>query len=203
MARTQRQRSEETVAGLLDASIGTIIEVGYARASAALIAKRAHVSDGALFRHFPTMRELMAATLREAGRRQLELYTNRIANVPAEMQGPEAVLRILRDITHNPTNGVIYELLVAARTDEKLRGLLRDEIDLYQQKIFDAAKSVPTDGLDDLDAEDFGAMVTVLINAFDGAAIFQDVLSHSAVLEQRRITLLTSLLSATRPGQGQ
>ena len=62
MARTQQQRREETIARLLDASIDTIVEVGYARASAAVIARRAEVSDGALFRHFPTMGDFMAAT---------------------------------------------------------------------------------------------------------------------------------------------
>ncbi len=75
MARTQQQRREETVARLLDASIDTIIEVGYARASAAVIAKRAEVSDGALFRHFPTMGDFMAATAHEVMRRQLDLFT--------------------------------------------------------------------------------------------------------------------------------
>ena len=47
-------------------SIDTIIEVGYARASAKVIAQRAQVSDGALFRHFPTMGDFMAATAHEA-----------------------------------------------------------------------------------------------------------------------------------------
>ncbi len=88
MARTQQQRREDTIARLLDASIETIIEVGYARTSAAVIAKRAQVSDGAIFRHFPTMGDLMAATLREAGRRQLELYASRIAQIPAGDAGP-------------------------------------------------------------------------------------------------------------------
>jgi AcrR family transcriptional regulator len=110
MPRTQQQRREETIARLLDASIDTIIEFGYARTSAALITKRAQVSEGALFRHFPTMRDLMAATLREAGRRQLELYASRIAQAPAGPPAPEAVLPIVRDITRNPTHGVIYEL---------------------------------------------------------------------------------------------
>ncbi len=62
MARTQQQRREDTIARLLDASIATIIEVGYARASAKVITQRAQVSDGALFRHFPTMGDFMAAT---------------------------------------------------------------------------------------------------------------------------------------------
>ena len=35
MARTQQQRREDTIARLLDASIDTIIDIGYAKASAA------------------------------------------------------------------------------------------------------------------------------------------------------------------------
>ena len=72
MARTQQQRREETVGRLLEACIDTIIEVGYARASAAVITKRAGVSVGALFRHFETMGDFMAATASEVLRRQLE-----------------------------------------------------------------------------------------------------------------------------------
>ena len=174
MPRTQRERSEETIARLLDASIDTIIEFGYARTSAALIAKRAQVSDGALFRHFPTMRDLMAATLREAGRRQLELYASRIAQIPADTRASEAVLPIMRDITCNPTNEVIYELAVAARTDEKLRATLKDELQIFDRKIFDAAKATPSaDELKAIGEENFEALVTVLINTFDGAAIFR------------------------------
>lgn len=72
MARIQQQRREDTVARLLEASIPTIAEVGYARASAAVITKRAGVSVGALFRHFDTMGDFMAATAYEVLRRQLD-----------------------------------------------------------------------------------------------------------------------------------
>lgn len=188
------------MAGILGASIDTIIEVGYARTSAALIAKRAKVSDGAIFRHFPTMRELMAATLREAGRRQLELYTSRIAEMPVDARTPEAVLRVVRDITHNPTNGVIYELLVAARTDEKLRAVLKDEIGQYQKKIFRATGSLPAaDGLDTQGRQNLQVLTVVLLNAFDGAAIFQEVLPPTPEIEQCRVTVLASLLNPTPP----
>src|SRR5215210_6088628 len=126
MARTQQQRREETVARLLDASIDTIIDVGYARASAAVIAKRARVSDGALFRHFPTMGDFMAATAREVMRRQLDQFTKQVAEIPADKPALEAALTIMRDVTGNATNTVMYELMVAARTDEKLTATLQE-----------------------------------------------------------------------------
>lgn len=123
MARTQQQRREETVGRLLQACIDTIVEVGYARASAALITNRAGVSVGALFRHFETMGDFMAATASEVLRRQLETFTKQVAEIPADRPALEAALAILRDITSGSTNAVLYELLIAARTDEKLRPL--------------------------------------------------------------------------------
>src|SRR5699024_11146918 len=106
MPRTQQQRREATVARLLDASIATIIEIGYARASAKTIAERAAVSDGALFRHFDTVGDFMAATAYEVLRRQLDLFAKRVAEIPDGQPAVAAALTILADITRNPTNAV-------------------------------------------------------------------------------------------------
>src|ERR1700738_4931815 len=125
MARTQQQRREETVARLLDASIESIVEVGYARASAAVIARRAEVSAADLSRHFPTMGDFRAPTAHEVMRRQLDLFTRQVAAIPADRPALEAALSILRDVTGNATNAVMYELFVAARTDETTRATLQ------------------------------------------------------------------------------
>lgn len=196
MARTQQQRREETVARLLDASIDTIIEVGYARASAAVIAKRAKVSDGALFRHFATMGDFMAATAHEVMRRQLELFTKRVAEIPAGESVLAASLIVMRDVTANPTNAVMYELLIAARTDEKLNATLRDVLAEYAENIYEVASAVP--GADRYPPEVFATLVATLTNAFDGAAIVRAVLPQPE-LEQRRIALLATLLTGALP----
>jgi AcrR family transcriptional regulator len=193
---TQQQRRQDTIARLLEASIATIVEVGYARASAAVITKRAKVSDGALFRHFPTMGDFMAATAYEVMRRQLELFAKRVAEIPADKPALEEVLTILRDVTGNATNTVMYELLIAARTDEKLRDTLQDVLTVYSEKIFEAARSVPLS--DEIGEEDFATLVALLINTFDGAAIVGHVLAQPEI-EERRIPLLMSLLNAARP----
>ncbi len=198
MARTQQERREDTIARVLDASIETIIEVGYARTSAALIAKRAEVSDGAIFRHFPTMRDLMAATLREAGRRQLDLYESRIAQIPADASPLEELLKITRDLTANSTNIVIHELWVAARTDEQLREILREAMMAYAAQIYQAARTIPsTDEIKAFGEENFRALLAVIINTFDGAAIVGHVVTHPDI-EARRIPILLTLLDGVR-----
>jgi AcrR family transcriptional regulator len=197
MARTQQQRREETVARLLDASINTIIEVGYARASAAVIAKRAQVSDGALFRHFPTMGDFMAATAREVMRRQLDLFTKQVAEIPASQPALESALTIMRDVTANPTNTVMYELLIAARTDEKLKATLQEVLTEYATNIYDIARALP--GADQVPEDTFVALVAILTNTFDGAAIVRAVLPQPDI-EAGRIALLTALLNRSVKG---
>ncbi|KHO18294.1 TetR/AcrR family transcriptional regulator [Mycolicibacterium setense] len=192
MARTQQQRREETVARLLDAGIDTIIEVGYARASAAVIARRANVSDGALFRHFPTMSDFMAATAQEVARRQLELGAKLIAEIAAEQPALPAVLTILRDIAGSDTNTVWHELLMAARTDEKLRGPLQTVLVEYIDNIHEAAKSTP--GIEQIPEDSLTVVLAILLNTFDGAAMVRRVLPLPE-LEDARIAALAALLS--------
>ncbi|MGB8503462.1 TetR/AcrR family transcriptional regulator, partial [Mycobacterium sp.] len=192
MARTQQQRREETVARLLDASIAAIVEVGYARASAAEITKRAGVSVGALFRHFETMGDFMAATAHEVLRRQLDLGTKAVAETPADRPALDAMLAILRDVTRNPTNAVMYELMIAARTDEKLRATLQDVLIEYGAKIYDTFRGLP--GADTVPENTLAALVATLINTFDGAAIVRAVVPAPEI-DAQQITLLASLLN--------
>jgi AcrR family transcriptional regulator len=199
MARTQQQRREETVGRLLEASIDTIIEVGYARASAAVITKRAGVSVGALFRHFETMGDFMTATAYEVLRRQLETFTKQVAEIPADRPALEAALAILRDITSGPTNAVLYELMIAARTDEKLKATLQNVLGQYSAKIYDAARALP--GAESFPDETFPVLVALLTNVFDGAAIVRGVLPQPEV-EEQRIPLLSALLTAALPNVG-
>ncbi|OSC42361.1 TetR/AcrR family transcriptional regulator [Mycobacterium decipiens] len=194
MARTQQQRREETVGRLLQASIETIIEVGYARASAAVITKRAGVSVGALFRHFETMGDFMAATAYEVLRRQLETFTKQVAEIPADRPALQAALTILRDITSTSTNAVLYELMIAARTDEKLKETLQSVLGQYRAKICDAAGAMP--GAESFPEETFPVIVALLTNVFDGAAIVRGVLPQPEI-EEQRIPVLTALLTAT------
>ncbi|HWF29412.1 MAG TPA: TetR/AcrR family transcriptional regulator [Mycobacterium sp.] len=199
MARTQQQRREETVGRLLEACIASIIEVGYARASAAVITKRAGVSVGALFRHFETMGDFMAATASEVLRRQVESFIKQVAEIPADRPALEAALTILRDITSSPTNAVLYELMIAARTDEKLNAHLGEVLTQYAAKILDAARTLP--GAESIPEETFPVLVALLTNVFDGAAIVRGVLPEPD-LEERRIALLTALITEMLPNEG-
>jgi AcrR family transcriptional regulator len=189
MARTQQQRREDTVARLLEASIATIIDVGYARASAAVITRRAGLSGGALFRHFDTMGDFMAATANEVMRRKLETFSKQAAEIPADQPVLEAVVHIVQGVAGDV---VMQELQVAARTDEKLRATLQEVLKAYGDRMLDTARALPT--ADQYPDEVLAALVALLVNTFDGAALVRNVLPQPE-LDALRIPFLMSLLA--------
>ncbi len=194
MPRTQQQRREETIRRLLEASIASIIDVGYARASAAVISKRAGMSVGGLFRHFETMGDFMAATASEVLRRQVESFAKQAAEIPADRPALQAALTILRDITSGPTNAVMYELMIASRTDEKLNAHLREVFAEYTAKIYGAARALP--GAEAFPEETFKVLVALMTNAFDGAALVRGLLPEND-LEEQRIQVLATLVTVS------
>jgi len=144
------------------------------------------------------MGDFMAATAQEVMRRQLGLYSKRAAEIPVDRPALEAALTVLRDVTGNDTNTVMYELLVAARTDEKLRATLKDVLTEYAANIYETARALP--GADQFPDETFAALTAILTNTFDGAAIVRAVLPQPE-LEDKRIQLLTALLSSALPAR--
>jgi hypothetical protein len=86
---------------------------------------------------------------------------------------------------------VVYELLIAARTDDKLRAVLGDVLTEYSAKICEAARVLP--GADTFPPELFPNLVALLTNTFDGAAIVRAVLPQPDI-EANRIPLLLTLL---------
>jgi AcrR family transcriptional regulator len=149
------------------------------------------------------MGDFMAATASEVLRRQVESYTKQVAAIPADRPALESALTILRDITSSPTNAVLYELLIAGRTDEKLNAHLKGVLGIYTEKILDAARAMP--GAETFPEDIFPVLVALLTNVFDGAAIVRGVLPEpdAQELEERRIALLSALVTGLSPNEGR
>lgn len=137
------------------------------------------------------MGDFMAATAQEVLRRQLERFEKQVAEIPVDAPALEAALTVLRDLTANDTNAVLYELLIAARTDDRLRAVLAEVLAEYSAKIADAARALPT--AEAFPEEHYPTLVALLTNTFDGAAIVRAVLPQPEI-EANRIPLLLSLL---------
>src|SRR5215207_2549474 len=119
--RTQAERREGTIHALLEATVTCLSERGYAATSTAAVCAEAGVSQGALFRHFPSRQALLVATAQHVAARNVADFRATAAAEVDTVDEVVAVLGRLRRIVLSPANQTWRELLVAARSDDALR----------------------------------------------------------------------------------
>ena len=177
MRRTQAERRETTIRKVLDAAIEQLIESGYAGTSMQLVATRAGVSIGGLFRHFPTREALMVATAEDAAKQILGKYTRSFESLHGTEEPFVLALKLLRDTTRSRINQVWLELVHACRTDPPLKKALEPMAKRYSEEIHSLAKKL----LPDLAAsmgDDFGLLVSTVVMTFDGEQMHRIVFSN-------------------------
>lgn len=128
------ERSSATIKKLLVACVQVLIDKGYYRASTQEICNQAGLSQGALFRHFPTRLDLMVATGEYIGEQLLEQFILRFRRDEPDLS-PDLInmtLQLLRANSRAPLQLAWFELVVAARTDHALREALRP---IWQRKM--------------------------------------------------------------------
>lgn len=185
--RTQAQRTAATKAALVDATIETIADLGYHRASLGEICTRAGVSKGGLFRHFDSRLDLVVAAAEEVGSRHLE-GVRTLGDAPiAEL------LTFARGRARERINAVWFELLIAARTDTALREQLTPvALNLYDRIEEIAVGATPWAGMQpDLTR----LAVTSVVHMFDGEAVIRAVLPRPE-LEEARLAGVVQLFTA-------
>src|SRR5947208_12675209 len=117
--QTNEERSAQTRAKVLDATVDCLIELGYAGTTTTLIAERAGVSRGAQLHHFPTKAELVAAAVAHLSHRIGEELQEEAAQLPVGKDRPAAAVDLLWSTFSTPLFTAWLELTVAARTDEE------------------------------------------------------------------------------------
>jgi AcrR family transcriptional regulator len=121
MRTPQQERSRATQARLLDATVDSLVELGWAGTTTTVIAERAGVSRGAQLHHYPTKATLvMAAVEHLADRRAAEIRAE-AASLPAGAPRVDRVIDMLAAAFTGPLYAAALEVWVAARTDPELR----------------------------------------------------------------------------------
>jgi AcrR family transcriptional regulator len=148
--RTQAQRSAETRAVLLNATIVCLIEHGYAGMSTRLVADRAGLSQGALQGQFKTKAQLVSSAVRYLE----EQLLSELAAVPAVPADPDPRTNAAEflDRLWHVYNGPLFvaglELLVAARTEPALKDAVDELTDSIMQHHIAGARALIPDAAD-------------------------------------------------------
>jgi AcrR family transcriptional regulator len=108
-------------ARLLDATIGCLVDYGYAGTTVTRIAERAGVTRGAQVHHYPTKGDLVTAAITHLAGNSAEFGWSQIAGLVNAEDPVGELLDVLWDMHKGPIFTATVELWVAARTDPELR----------------------------------------------------------------------------------
>lgn len=193
--RTQAQRREGTIGALLEATVACLTERGYAATSTAAVCAEAGVSQGALFRHFPTRQALLVATAEHVATRNVAAFRLTTEGAAVDTVDEVAdVLAHLRAAVLSPTNQTWRELLVAARADADLRAALLPARELLHAQMLDVAADLWGERLS---ADDLPAVLSLVVNMLDGlafSALDPDPAAAPGRTVERALRLLAELI---------
>jgi len=121
---TQHERRTATRSRLLDAALAVLVEHGAAGFTTTEVGRRAGLSQGAIFRHFATKADLLAATVEHLFAALVARYEGQFATVAPDAGVAERVrsaLDLLWDVFQDERLLAAYDLFTAARTDAVLQ----------------------------------------------------------------------------------
>jgi AcrR family transcriptional regulator len=118
--RTQEQRSAETRARILDATIECLVRYGYNGTTTPRVAEMAGVTRGAQVHHFGSKNDLVVAALRHLAAKRTAAVVGGVADLTTADDPIGDVLDLLWELHQGPLFVATVELWVAGRTDAAL-----------------------------------------------------------------------------------
>src|SRR5262245_43144086 len=92
---TQEERSAATRERLLEATVDSLVELGYARTTTIEVAERAGLSRGAMLHHFPSKAALVAAAVRHLATARISAFIASAAQAPMGKNAVDTVIDLL------------------------------------------------------------------------------------------------------------
>ena len=136
----QDERSEDTRTRLLEATIESLVAVGYARASTTEIAERAGVSRGAQVYHYSTKAALVVAAVDRLLQRRYQEVQQLFAERLPRAGRPGAAIDLLWRMFEGPSFAAWLEFVVASRTDPELRAAVVRQSEPFVNSVGEALR---------------------------------------------------------------
>jgi AcrR family transcriptional regulator len=170
--RTQSERSAETRRRLLDATIESLIDVGYAGTTIRRVTELAGVSQGAQSHHFPHRVDLVASAFEHLAEQRIDGYRERSRQLSGDRaERLRALLDLLWDDFSSPVFTVAVKLWVAAAEDDELR----ERLVPVEQRIHANVTTLSAEVAGDLGAEPgFDRKLAVAMNTTAGLALTRE-----------------------------
>ncbi len=171
MRRTQEERSAATRRRLLDATIESLIAVGYTATTTRRVTELAGVSQGAQAHHFPHRVDLVASAFAHLAEQRMERYRARAGELSDDpRERLRGMLDLLWDDFSSPLFNVAAKLWVAGADDSELR----ERLVPVERRIFANVAEVAAEVAGDLARRPgFERYLTVAMNTVAGLGLMR------------------------------
>ncbi|MEU5090377.1 ScbR family autoregulator-binding transcription factor [Streptomyces sp. NPDC021356] len=194
MAEPKQERAVRTREVILTAAAEIFDEFGYSGASISKIMTRANVTQGGMYFHFKSKRELAQAVLAH----QQEFVAH-----PAEGFGLQGLVDLTFFTAHQLTGNVLFRASVRLAVEQGEFGPSDDTA--YQEwveQLYLHLRAAREQGelLSDVDEREFA---NVLVGAYTGTQVFSNIASAYADLPERLVSMWRYFLPAIATSQGR
>lgn len=191
--RTQAERSASTIRKILDASTQCLLDNGYAKTSTIEIAQAAGLSQGALFRHFASRVDLMAALANDLASSVLDRLDAGLASRNTDEEPLASLLADLEQLCTDSQAFALYELIDGSRSDPALAAVVIEVWLRLQNSIVDRSMSRPWPaGIERSRIED---IVFISMRVWEAEARFRAVVGESVPLLNTTRDRFTALIT--------
>ncbi len=167
--RPLQARAEDTRAALLQATLQTLLDVGYGGTSTAAVCRRAGVARGTLLYHFRTRDKMLVAALEHVLEARVEAFVQ--ARRGRVLPAVDVLLMELWEQWQGPPFIAWLELAVASRTSPSLRGAMQPMMARFDALVLQAFEELdPVTGVPD---ELKSGVPFFVFSVFNGLAVGQ------------------------------
>ena len=166
--RTQSERRATTRAALLDAAVACLVERGLAGTTTPAVCARAGLSQGALFKHFPSKPALVGAAAAHLFDALTARYLDELARAARRADRTEAAVRALWAVFQRPELMTALELYLAARNDAALAAALAPVMDRHARQLRELARRLFPEAAA---TTRFAATLDLLLETLQGMAL--------------------------------
>ncbi|OLT36933.1 hypothetical protein BJF79_30355 [Actinomadura sp. CNU-125] len=200
MSKREDQR-DATRAKIVRAAADSLVEAGAAATTTVEVQRRAGVSRGALLHHFATHEDLFGAAVGALVRRNEDAVREELAAAPAEGDPLLRALRVLRAVLRRPSFGAELELWAVARTNPRLRQVLRRAEGAARPDLYRVVGEIL--GAEVTAAPGYPLVAELTVQLLRGVAIsdvlYREDADRDLLLEQW-VRIARPLLAASPPG---
>lgn len=167
--RTQAERSAGTRSRLIDATIGCLIEHGYAGTTTLAVCERAGVSHGSLLYHYGTRERLLGAALEAVYERLRHPAIEAIARLPEGEERVAALVDLMWRAFGAPEFKAVVELWLAAANQPSVAWAVWPEARAFDRAIVPLAEQLFPEAA--ARVADFPLYISLLFQAMQGMGL--------------------------------